>query len=186
VTCASVRERLAAYVDGELDAATHGAVRDHAAACAACREALVEADPLMIFADLSAQTRPAAAWDGFWEGIQAALPEAARAPARRSAAPRLRATAVLAAAAALLILVAAYVLTARTPSGEAPPAVVALARPELPAGMPLPQTVEQVNTPGERPVQVFSMAYGADSGVPASEPGQVTELVLIVDAGLEL
>jgi len=186
VTCASVRERLAAYLDGDLDPAAHGAVREHTAGCQSCREALRQADPLMIFADLSEQSRPAASWDGFWEGIQTALPRAPQAPARSAGSQRRRVAAVLAAAAALLVLASAYILTARLQPAEAPPAVVAMARPAVPAGTPLPQTVEQVNTPGARPVQVFSMAYGSEAESPAGEAGQVTELVLIVDAGLEL
>ena len=186
MTCASVRERLAAYLDGDLDPAAHGAVREHTAGCQSCREALRQADPLMIFADLSEQSRPAASWDGFWEGIQTALPRAPQAPARSAGSQR-RVAAVLAAAAALLVLASAYILTARLQPGEAPPAVVAMARPAVPAGTPLPQTVEQVNTPGARPVQVFSMAYdpGASES-PAAGEAPVTELVLIVDAGLEL
>jgi hypothetical protein len=218
ISCAWVIERLEPYIAGDLDADAHAAARGHLATCASCREAMRQADPLMIFADLADRPRPAAAWDGFWEGIQAALPDhadrtAVSPPARTHRAPRRHAAVWLAAAAAIVLLVAAYVLTARfqgfeTDPGAGPAPLVASAqRPAgagaqgtessvqalLAAGMPLPQTVERVNTPGARQVQVFSMAYRPGAGVePAGAaddrpaPEQVTELVLIVDAGLDL
>jgi hypothetical protein len=207
VSCAWVAARLEPWIAGDLEAAAHGAVREHLAACAACRAALRQAEPLMIFTELNDRPRPAAAWDGFWEGIQEALPARPAAPPRF--APRRQAAMWLAAAAAIVLLVAGWVLTSglRTPdadgghpaplnvagAGSHAPVTVPPVQALLAAGVPLPQTVEQVNTPGARPVQVFSMAYRPGSAAEPSGPagdapaaGEVTELVLIVDAGLEL
>jgi len=185
-TCEETIRRLDAWTAGDLDAAAHAAVKEHLDACAGCRQALIERDPLHLFAGLAGAARPAEAWDGFWEGIREGIRRDQLAVRRRRSIGWRTAAGV---AAALVLLVATLVLLGRSwppqePSG--PPVVAASVMPPLP-GAPLPQTVEQVRTPDSRPVQIFSMAYEtgpADAGGGADAPA--TELVLIVDAGLEL
>ena len=55
------------------------------------------------------------------------------------------------------------------------------------AGNPLPQTLEHVRTDDARDVQVYSMTWlDQDAAASGHDPSQVTELILIVDAGLKL
>ena len=78
--CAEVEARLTAYLDGELDATTSGALRGHLRGCAACAAAAEEHARLVgALARLEAAEPPAAMWDG----VLAKLAEAEGADARR-------------------------------------------------------------------------------------------------------
>ncbi|MGH9869885.1 MAG: zf-HC2 domain-containing protein [Candidatus Polarisedimenticolia bacterium] len=179
--CEEILARLDAWTDGDLDAAAHADVQRHLDGCPACREALLERDPLQMFAGLATEARPAEAWDGFWEGIRDGIRGDELAARRRRPVGWRTAASV---AAALVLLVAAFFLMGR-PEQKTPhlPMVAAAGLP-APAGSPRPQTVEQVLTSDSRPVQIFSMAY--EPGAAGAGADAPTELVLIVDAGLEL
>jgi hypothetical protein len=188
LTCDQCAGLLEDYIAGDLDRARHASVRSHLDGCASCREALVEADPLQMFAALGSERRQAGQWDGFWDGVREEI-GAPRRPARGTR-PR-RVAAWWAAAAAVVVMAGGYFIAPRLPSRpptvQTPIAAVPADITLSPAGTPRPQTVEQVRTSDARPVQVFSMAYDPGAGeAPAAGEAPVTELVLIVDAGLEL
>lgn len=109
-----VLEHLSAYLDGELGAAESERFRAHLSECAACSKRLEQLSSL----DASLRELPAAAPEGYFEG----LPSRVRARLSRAAAPRRLSRPpawALAAAAALIVGVLAP-LTSR--EQKAPPA----------------------------------------------------------------
>lgn len=199
--CDRVRDLLADYLEDRLQAAERGAVRLHLAACRACRREAAARDPLQILAPLSVDELPERYREGFWAEIQAKLPErpghAIGVASRRAQWTRQPArTALLMGAAAAALLAALLVPRLFDRRAAEPPATIAQAGAGIPFGQMAmeasrraPQTVEQVRTPGARQVQVYSMKYylaSASSGGPARPSPPVTELVLIVDEGLDL
>ena len=199
--CGRARDLLGDYLEDRLPAVERGDVRLHLAACRACRREAAARDPLQILAPLSVDELPERYRDGFWAEIQAKLPAPPgnvigvaswRAPWTRHPA---RAALLVGAAAAALV---AVLLVPRLLDRRAaePPATIAQSGAGIPFGQMAmeasrraPQPVEQVRTPGARPVQVYSMKYylaSAASGGPALPSPPVTELVLIVDEGLDL
>jgi len=156
--------------------------------------------------------KPDPFWDGFWPAIQEGIaregdrgrfrPRARQAPITRRAAALL----VLAAAAAAIVFVMVGApWPARPP--VAPPAGGPSALVGMPGlagevatasgsgqpaiiheGRPLPPTVELVRTPDPANARIFSMTYYEEPapGAPAGSSPRATELVLIVDAGIEL
>jgi len=167
----------------------------------------------VIFAPLAEEdfsAKPAAFWDGFWPAIQEGIArEQDRGrflPPARRAAPRVRmprrfATllALAAAAAAIVFVMVGAPWRARAPQAPTAPSsagpaveVATTSGPDQPAqvneGSPLPPTVESVRTPDPTNARIFSMTY-YDEPAPGAPPGtspRATELVLIVDAGIEL
>jgi len=196
--CDRVGAYLESYLLDQVPPPERRGMRLHIHRCPDCFQKVISRDPLQLFAPLADQEPPAPTWDGFWPAIEA---EIARRPAQdrvpgfvRWLAPSawtpLRAAAVVTAAALLFAvpLVMRALLTGR-PDAVQPPVVAA--QPPVAgapgATEPMPQTVEQVRTPDSRTVQVFSMSYGqgASTAGAGGEP-PVTELVLIVDAGIDL
>lgn len=185
----------------EIGVEERRALRYHLQGCDACRSEAWEREPLMVFAPLAdhgmdpgvsgAHGIDDARWDGFWEGILTEITaeprseHEARDEGSRTARSRRFHRGWMAAAAALMAVLAGATLMA--PGPEAPSAGRPVASHDADTGesVPMPQTVEQVRTTDAREVQIYSMTYyqGAEPG----ETGRpATELVLIVDAGLDL
>jgi anti-sigma factor RsiW len=183
--CERVHSHLDAYLLDQVPPPERRAMRLHIQRCPACFARITERDPLQLFASLADQDRAPQAWEGF----DSAIREGIQRDESRRATRRVwvRAAAVVAAVAAIGLAGSRLV-----PHRQAPGTVAVQERIADPfihpdqrraAGVPLPQTVERVRTSGSREVQVFSMNYYDQSG---AGPGHLTELVLIVDAGLDL
>ncbi len=196
--CDRVGAYLESYLLDQVPPPERRGMRLHIHQCPACFEKVTSRDPLQLFAPLADECVPPATWEGFWPAIAdeiARRPAGARVPGflrwlAPSAWTPLRAAAVVGAAALLFAvpLVMRALLVDR-PAAVEPPVVAALVpQSEGAAAEPLPQTVEQVRTPDSRTVQVFSMKYeqGASPATGSGGQAPVTELVLIVDSGIDL
>ena len=105
-----------AFLDDRREGEAALRLERHLDGCAACRAALVAADPSRLFRDLRGLTAPASTWDGFWEAVEAEIAEAP-APSSSRRTERLAFAAGLAATFLLLAMLGAKV--ARQPA--APP-----------------------------------------------------------------
>ncbi len=202
--CARIDARLEPYLQDQVPPHERRGMRRHIQACPVCFDKVVARDPVQLFAPLADEefgdlggsgARGSAFWSRFWPGIEAAIQ---RPPALRGARRSGPAARYVRGALAAAVLVAAGLTIARLvpPSPPAAPApgvvrpqvagVAPAAPPSRPA--PLPQTVERVRGARADEVQIYSMKYVQEPpvGRPADGEAQVTELVLIVDAGLEL
>jgi negative regulator of sigma E activity len=158
------RERLSAYLDGELPAAERAEVAAHLAACPECAELLAA----FAAVDEEAGSLPAEAPDGYFDGFAARV--TARLAAERPAAARARRLPAWtwAAAAALLLAVVTPLTLRRTPA-VAPAA--SPATPEAPAATPLPTVPEkQGRTPAPEPPPAAPVRKAAP---PAALPAPV-------------
>lgn len=208
--CDRFERSLDAYLGDALASREREAARRHASSCPKCLARLTRQDPLRIFLPLSAEIPSSRVTDGFWETVRAGI-ERERAAGKREAVPmhpvrpgRLAAFAgrgftPIAIAASLLVMVLAAYLAAVAPAQFAPlgrsasgagMARAAAAPPPrasvVAAGNPLPQTLEHVRTDDARDVQIYSMTWLDQDASSGHDPNQVTELILIVDAGLKL
>jgi len=210
--CGRVALSLPAYHRDDLPPEERRLVRRHIHECPACFAKAVASDPAEILAPLAEEdssARPDPFWDGFWPAIQEGIaregdrgrfrPPARKAPITRRAAALL----VLGAAAAAIVFVMVGApwrarMPAAMPAGGSP-ALVGMADEAATAsgsgqpatfheGRPLPPTVELVRTPDPATARIFSMTYYEEPapGAPAGSSPRATELVLIVDAGIEL
>ena len=205
-------DRFERSLDGYLgDALAHRereAAKRHASSCPECLARLTRHDPLARFLPLSFDTPSPRVTEGFWDAVRAGIESDSAAPRRASGSWRAssswraacggRRVAPFALAASLLVMVLAAVFAALAPGRIAPdtshvsrvapsPSRAVPWSPAVGAGSPLPQTVEHVRTEDERDVQVYSMTWlDQDSEAAGHDPSQVTELILIVDAGLKL
>ena len=190
--CERVNSYLESYLLDRVPPPERRGMRLHIHRCPDCFRKVAERDPLQLFAPLADEERGEQGGEGFWPAIREGI---AREESRRSARRiRMRVAAILAAVAALGVLGAIYLIPRQT---QAPivaekdtPAATAPAPPTVAAraAEPFPQTVERVRTAGGREVQVYSMnVYDQPSAIGGpSARGQLTELVLIVDAGIDL
>jgi len=201
--CERVNAYLESYLLDQVPPPERRGMRLHIHRCPVCFEKVTSRDPLALFAPLADEERPEAFWDGFWEEVSDGIrgQEESRRRAVRIVRPAAAAALLLIAGAAALIL-GPRLLTEKTPSPASrlvqgtpagPEETRELQRvtadPVAEAGGPLPQTVELVRTEDSRDVQVYSMQYRHRSGEGRPSHGSpqgLTELVLIVDAGLEL
>lgn len=212
--CDRFERSLDAYLGDALASREREAARRHASSCPKCLARLTRQDPLQIFLPLSAEIPSSRATDGFWDTVRAGIEHERARPWRRAAGKREgvpthpvrpgrlaafagRGLTPIAIAASLLVMVLAAYLAAVAPAQFAPhgrstsgagmaraaaappPSVVA-------AGNPLPQTLEHVRTDDARDVQIYSMTWLDQDASSGHDPNQVTELILIVDAGLKL
>ena len=195
--CSRVSDYLESYLSGQVPPPERRGMRLHIHGCAACLRVVMERDPLQFFAPLADQERAGQvdqggnAWDGFYDAIRVGI-AAAETERRRRARQRVWLSAAAAAVLAVVTvgLVASYLVVNR-----ARPVIVASDTPPPPATRvwfapgPLPQTVERVRGTGGGEVQIYTMNYYQDDASGPSQGragGQTAELVLIVDAGLEL
>jgi len=197
--CERVNAYLESYLLGQIPPPERRGMRLHIHRCDVCFAKVTERDPLQLFAPLAEQERAPQNWAGFEERILAAIHERESATSHsflRRRFMRVRLTPARAAVGllALAAMVAAILVLPRlmTEKALAPAPMVAgatgTAEPPQSSGDPLPQTVEQVRTADSRPVQVYSMAWAAhdDGENTGAAESSVTELVLIVDAGIDL
>ncbi|HET6372865.1 MAG TPA: hypothetical protein VFG76_06135 [Candidatus Polarisedimenticolia bacterium] len=197
--CHSFEARLHDCLSDRLSPEDQRAFWRHTGSCPSCLELVMAKDPSHLFGVLSLEENgeplPGGEefWRGFWpaieEGIRSAPAGSAPRPARRAAVAVL---AVAAGLAGLLLILPRLTQQAPAPAPDAPPiaASVPAAAPPIfqAAGGPWPPTVEQVRTDPSRDVQVYSMTYYQPSSpdAPAGQAQQATDLILIVDAGLDL
>ena len=187
--CTRVGDYLESYLLDQVPPPERRGMRLHIHGCPDCFEKVTARDPLQLFAPLGDQTRPGDAWDDFWPAVRDEMGERARSvwtPGRLA----------LAAAAVVLLIGAAIVAPRLVVRNGQPETTIAMAREGTvaapvagvasPVGSPIPQTVEQVRTPDSRDVQIYSMYYYEDDTSTTAAESRVTELVLIVDEGLEL
>src|SRR5678815_4584208 len=80
MSCESIREKLTAYLDGELEGERGSAVRGHLRGCEACRQ--IAADEAALRDGLRALP-PLDPPPSLWAGVQARLAAAEAAEARR-------------------------------------------------------------------------------------------------------
>lgn len=176
IDCARVTASIEDYLEDRLAPGDRAAIRRHVASCPSCFERVVTRDPIQLFAPLADESpgegRPGF-WIGFWPGISEAIDRDA---SRRGT--WLRAAAVVLAVAGTIAILTLLPGPPERRQADAPvvtPGVVAEAE-------PLPPTIERVVSPDSGDVQIYSMTYYED---PAAGD-EATELILIVDAGLDL
>lgn len=187
--CDRVNGYLESYLMGQVPPPERRGMRLHIHGCPSCFEKVMARDPILLLAPLADEERPEEFWDGFWPAIRAGIEQSGVDDRRR----RGRVVFLRVAAAIVLFVAAAgiFVGTRWGTPGRSPavigPAVERIAAPAvIPEGAePLPQTVELVRSGAPGQVQVYSMEYVQDAG-DAEVAGRLTELVLIVDAGIEL
>ena len=214
--CDRFERSLDAYLGDALASREREAARRHASSCPECLARLTLQDPLQIFLPLSAETPSSRVTDGFWDTVRAGIEREKSRPWRRAAGMREavpmhpvrpgrlaafagRGFTPIAIAASLLVMVLAAYLAAVAPAQFAPldrsASGAGISRAAAPppsqaavvaAGNPLPQTLEHVRTDDARDVQIYSMTWLDQDASSGHDPNQVTELILIVDAGLKL
>jgi hypothetical protein len=177
ITCAQVDERLAEWMDDELDARTRGALEEHIAGCVRCA-GLVK--------DLESIRRDAAALPvlvpsrDLWPEIEARIqaPVIAIEPSRAAAPRRSRNTWWMGAAAAALIAVTAGVTHMLTQAqGDSPAPQIAAADPAV---------VHRVDsTPADTPPQVAESTATPDTEAPSPRraPRPAPESATLVGSG---
>ncbi len=194
IGCSWIRSHLEEYLEDRVSAADRREARRHMEGCRDCFELVLTREPLELFAPLANEQVRYESRDDFWPAIREAINAAPAGASRRAwwpvagtlrrAAAVVLAVAALGAAAGLGLLAPRQTPQAPETIAEAPPVAPEAAG----EARPLPPTVEQVRTPGSREVQVYSMQYHQEQepGAPVDAAARVTELVLIVDAGLDL
>lgn len=173
MNCAEFAALAAREARGEVSAREFAALDRHRESCARCADAMRESDPLALFRGLATEERPAAAFAGLWEGVRAGI--RTEGSLGLGEGLRLVRPSSRVAAAAVLVLglaIAALAVPRLTP--QAPPVASAPERPVFPAV--LHPTVESIQSPGARIYEV--KLFG--------ENERVTEVVMIVDQGIEL
>lgn len=196
--CARVSDYLESYLSGQVPPPERRGMRLHIHGCVDCHRKVMERDPLQLFAPLADQEREAPGdsngdpWEGFYDVIRSGI---AVEEARSSHAPRVWLSAAAVVAMIALGLAAFYVATktSRPVMMASDPRTPPMTQASLAPG-PMPQTVERVRGTGAGDVQVYTMNYYQDepatgrsteTEAPGSQ-GQTAELILIVDARLEL
>jgi len=191
--CDRFERCLDAYLGDALASREREAARRHASSCPECLSKLRRGDDLALFLPLSQETPSPRVTEGFWDAVRAGIeggqPGAAEPVRRRlpawSAVPG-RGVTPFALAASILVMVLAAYMAAVAPGRIGPAADPAGPQVSV-SSRPLPQTVEQVRTDDARDVQVYSMTWlDQKTAAAGNEQGSVTELILIVDAGLKL
>jgi len=174
IDCAAFGRLAKLEARGEISAQEFAALDHHREGCERCARSMRSTDPLALFKGLAAEERPAASWAGLWEGVRAGI--RSEGSLGLGEGLRLVRPSSRVAAAALLIVglaVAALAVPRLTP--QAPPVAAVPDSPVLPA-LVLHPTVESIQSPGARVYEV--KLFG--------ENERVTEVVMIVDQGIEL
>jgi len=70
MSCDKIKELLAGYQDGELDAEQLATVQTHLAQCSACREELARLEKVKeVTAKVKFNDLPLEVWEGYWQSI---------------------------------------------------------------------------------------------------------------------
>ena len=171
--CAAFEALARREARGEISAREFAALDEHREACPRCAAAMRRADPLAAFRVLAAEERPEAAWTGLWEGVRAGI----RAEGSLGLGEGLRLVRPSSRVAAAAVLVVGLGIAALAVPRLAPPAAPVAAAPERPfVPAALHPTVESIESPGARIYEVKLFA----------ENERVTEVVMIVDQGIDL
>lgn len=162
-SCPEVEPLLSSFVSGALPEAAERQVRDHLAGCAACRAAVLERDPSVLFLELRREPLPADFWAGFQTRLRARLEAEGRPRASWLAwasDPGFRRLAYVAAPLAMVLLIGTLILV--RPGGPVP-VPVAERMPVLsaPSGPDAPPALEEVGSPSAR-VYRFTVGPGGD------------------------
>jgi hypothetical protein len=179
--CLTVEPLLSSFAAGALDEAAENQVRDHLAACAACRAAAVERDPSVLFLDLRREPLPEDFWAGFTATLRRRL-EAEGHPRTPwlawAAAPGARRLAYVAAPLVMVLLIGTLFLM-RTggpgKGGQAPGPPGGLQALSSPGGQDAPPALEEVGSPGARVYQ-FTVGSGGDE----------TPIYFVVDESIDI
>ncbi len=68
--CESIRELLAGFQDGELDAEQRAMVQDHLGHCSACREELARLEKVKeVTGKVKYDDLPLEVWEGYWQNL---------------------------------------------------------------------------------------------------------------------
>ena len=173
IDCAALGTLAKREARGEISAQEFAALDHHREACSRCAGAMHRTDPLAMFGRLSEEERPAAAWTGLWEGVRAGI-RAEGSLGLREGLRLVRPSSRVAAAAVLVVGLAIAALAVPRLAPQSPSEAAVPDRPVLPAA--LHPTVESIESPGARIYEV--KLFG--------ENERITEVVMIVDQGIEL
>jgi anti-sigma factor RsiW len=172
--CETVRDRLAGYLEDNLIAADARAVREHVAACPACRDDAVARDPSLLFARAGSEEVSSEDVAAVLAGVRAglALRKTERKLGSGRSRRRLGATAAAAALAAMVLVLPG--------SGRRPAETLTVATPAPAAA-----------APGFSPAGAASPGgtFPADATIYDWNPGAGTEeprVVWIVDRSLDI
>jgi anti-sigma factor RsiW len=83
LTCYRTRQRLSAFLDGELDDATTRTTVAHLTSCGACQKEADQFRRLHSMLQRTASAAPEPDWTGFWPGVVRGVQDAKRAPVVR-------------------------------------------------------------------------------------------------------
>jgi hypothetical protein len=171
--CAAFEALAEREARGEISAREFAALDEHRETCSRCAAAMRRTDPLAAFRVLAAEERPAASWAGLWEGVRAGI----HAEGSLGLAEGLRLVRPSSRVAAAAVLVVGLGIAALAVPRLAPSTVPVATVPDHPV-VPavLHPTVESIESPGARIYEV--KLFG--------ENERVTEVVMIVDQGMEL
>lgn len=173
-SCPEIEPLLSSFVSGALPEAAESQVRDHLAGCAACRAAVLERDPSVLFLELRREPLPADFWVGFQTRLRARLEAEGR-----PRAPWLRRLAYVAAPLAMVLLIGTLILV--RPGGPVPvPVAERMPGPDMkmlsaPAGTDAPPALEEVGSPSAR-VYRFTVGSGGDE----------TPIYFVVDSSIDI
>jgi len=180
--CPDVEPLLSSFAAGALAEAAERRVRDHLAACAACRDAALARDPTVLFFELRREPLPPDFWTGFNARLRARLEAEGRPMASWLAwasDPGFRRLAYVAAPLAMVLLIGSLLLV--RPGG---PGTVAMRAPDpsfglralsAPAGQDAPPALEEVGSPSAR-VYRFTVGSGGDE----------TPIYFVVDEAIDI
>ena len=181
-SCPEVEPLLSSFVGGALSEAAETQVRDHLAGCAACRAAVLERDPSVLFLELRREPLPADFWAGFQTRLRARLEAEGRPKApwlAWASDPGFRRLAYVAAPLAMVLLIGTLILV--RPGGPVPvPVAERMPVPDMkmlsaPAGPDAPPTLEEVGSPSAR-VYRFTVGSGGDE----------TPIYFVVDSSIDI
>lgn len=182
--CPEVEPLLSPFASGAISEAAESQVRDHLAGCAACRAAVLERDPTVLFLELRREPLPADFWAGFETRLRARLEAEGRPRASWLAwatDPGFRRLAYVAAPLAMVLLIGTLILV--RPGGPVPvPVAERIAGPafglealSLSGGQDAPPALEEVGSPSAR-VYRFTVGSGGDE----------TPIYFVVDSSIDI
>jgi hypothetical protein len=188
-SCAAVRELFAPYLDEALARPERSTVREHLAACTACRREASAFDPAFLFAAMPAESVSAAEAAEILAGVRAgiALKSAEKRiqAVAREDAPNRRTAATAAAVAAVVLLMWTSPRTAPVPQGSARRADAGANAGASPNANPIASPVEspafRPAAVDERPALPFASVVSPGQGGAAPAKGNLPADATIYD-----